>query len=128
MLRLGALGGATRRGAPIKSPYGRRLAEAFGIDPEDADTNAVILDGLALVRSDAALAVISALPGWRWTPVLGFVPRKVRDGLYTFVARRRHRLFGRRTVCYYGDAAFADRIITEAPLISAGADERRHER
>ncbi len=39
----------------IQSPYGTRLARAFGIDPGDPDTNAVIHDGVAYFKSDAAL-------------------------------------------------------------------------
>jgi predicted DCC family thiol-disulfide oxidoreductase YuxK len=58
------------RFTPIESPYGRSLAETLGIDPADPDTNAVILEGRALRRSDAALAVLSALPGWGWVSAL----------------------------------------------------------
>ena len=48
----------------IQSPYGTRLAQAFGIDPADPDTNAVIHGGVAYFKSDAALTVLGALPGW----------------------------------------------------------------
>ena len=37
----------------IQSAYGTRLAQAFGIDPEDPDTNAVIHGGVACFKSDA---------------------------------------------------------------------------
>jgi predicted DCC family thiol-disulfide oxidoreductase YuxK len=104
------------RFTPIESPYGLRLAETLGIDPEDPDTNAVILDARALRRSDAALAVVSALPYWGWVAVLRLIPRALRDGIYTFIARNRYRLVGRRTVCYLGNLSFADRIIVEAPV------------
>ena len=46
----------------IQSPYGTRLAQAFGIDPDDPDTNAVVHGGVAYFKSDAALTVLSALP------------------------------------------------------------------
>ena len=49
----------------IQSDYGTRLANAFGIDPSDPDTNAVIHGGEAFFKSDAALTVLSMLPGWR---------------------------------------------------------------
>ena len=54
----------------IQSAYGTRLAQAFGIDPDDPDTNAVIHGGIAYFKSDAALTVLSNLPGWGWTRVL----------------------------------------------------------
>ena len=47
-----------------------RLAQAFGIDPDDPDTNAVIHGGVAWFKSDAALTVLGALPGWGWVRVL----------------------------------------------------------
>jgi predicted DCC family thiol-disulfide oxidoreductase YuxK len=104
------------RFTPIESPYGRRLAEALEIDPDDPDTNAVVLNGIALRRSDAALAVVSTFPGWGWVRVCRFVPRLVRDGFYTLIARNRYRLFGRRAVCDLGDASFADRVIVQGPI------------
>ena len=54
----------------IQSGYGTRLARAFGIDPDDPDTNAVIHGGKAFFKSDAALTVLSNLPGWGWTRVV----------------------------------------------------------
>ena len=63
----------------IQSPYGARLAQAFSIDPNDPDTNAVIHGGKAWMRSDGALTVLSNLPGWRWTRMLFAVPKPLRD-------------------------------------------------
>jgi predicted DCC family thiol-disulfide oxidoreductase YuxK len=101
------------RFTPISSPYGRRLAEALGIDPHDPDTNAVILDGRALRRSDAALAVVGTLPGWRWVRVLGVVPRPLRDFVYTLIARHRYRIFGKHDVCDLGGPSLAGRVIVD---------------
>jgi predicted DCC family thiol-disulfide oxidoreductase YuxK len=95
------------RFTPIESPYGLLLAETLGIDPEDPDTNAVILDARALRRSDAALAVVSALPYWGWVAVLRLIPRALRDGIYTFIARNRYRLVG--------DALFATWATCRSP-------------
>ena len=47
----------------IQSAYGTRLAQAFEIDPDDPDTNAVVHGGVAYFKSDAALTVLSSLPG-----------------------------------------------------------------
>ena len=44
----------------IQSAYGTRLAQAFGIDPDDPDTNAVVHGGVAYFKSDAALTVLCA--------------------------------------------------------------------
>jgi predicted DCC family thiol-disulfide oxidoreductase YuxK len=101
------------RFTPIQSQYGRHLADTLGINPEDPDTNAVILNGRALMRSDAALAVVSALPGWGLVRVLHVIPRAVRDAIYALIARNRYRVFGRHDVCDLGGSALAERIIVE---------------
>lgn len=103
------------RFTPIQSPYGRALAAALGIDPDHPDTNAVIIGGRALRRSDAALAVVGALPGWSWVHALRWVPRPLRNLVYTLIARNRYGLFGRHDVCDLSGASIADRIIVAAP-------------
>jgi len=103
------------RFTPIQSAYGRQFAITLGIDPDDPDTNAVVLDGRALRRSDAALAVVGALPGWGWVSAVRVVPRPVRDAVYTAIARTRYQVFGRHDVCDLGGPSLADRVITDLP-------------
>jgi predicted DCC family thiol-disulfide oxidoreductase YuxK len=95
----------------IQSDYGARMAQAFGIDPADADTNAVIHGGVAAFRSDATLTVLSQLPGWRWVSALRAVPRPLRDAVYNLVAQNRYRIFGKYETCFVGDAAFRKRVL-----------------
>jgi predicted DCC family thiol-disulfide oxidoreductase YuxK len=95
----------------IQSGYGTRLAQAFGIDPGDPDTNAVVHGGVAYLKSDAALTVLSHLPGWGWVRVLRFVPKPLRDAVYNLVARNRYRIFGKYETCFLGDAGFRDRVM-----------------
>ena len=100
------------RFTPIQSDYGRALAQGLGIDPDDPDTNAAVWGGIAYRRSDAALRVVSLLPGWGWVRGLHMVPRPLRDLVYRCIARSRYRLWGRDAVCDFGDATYADRVIT----------------
>lgn len=71
----------------IQSPYGRALAGKLGIDPENPDTNAVLLDGEVHLRSDSAIAAIAALPGWGWVRFFKLVPKPLRDAIYGVIAR-----------------------------------------
>jgi predicted DCC family thiol-disulfide oxidoreductase YuxK len=96
----------------IQSDYGRALACKLAIDPDNPETNAVLLDGEVYLYSDSALAVLSALPNWRWTQVFRSVPTHLRDRIYRVIARNRYRLWGRRAACYLGGAEFADRVIS----------------
>ena len=99
------------RFTPIQSDYGTRLAKTFGIDPEDPDTNAVVHGGVAFMKSDAALTVLSHLPGWRWTRVLFAVPRPLRDAVYSLIARNRYKIFGKYETCFVPDADMRARVL-----------------
>jgi predicted DCC family thiol-disulfide oxidoreductase YuxK len=99
------------RFTPIQSDYGTRLAQAFGIDPKDPDTNAVIHGGDAWLKSDGALTVLGALPGWGWTRVFFVLPKPLRDVVYGLVARNRYRIFGKYDECFVPDADMRARVI-----------------
>ena len=95
----------------IQSPYGARLAQAFGIDPHDPDTNAVVHDGVAYFKSDAALTVLSHLPGWNFARLLFAVPKPLRDAVYNLIARNRYRIFGKYDACFVPDAELRARVM-----------------
>jgi predicted DCC family thiol-disulfide oxidoreductase YuxK len=95
----------------IQSPYGTRLAQAFGIDPADPDTNAVIHGGVVYFKSDAALTVLGALPGWGWVHALFAVPKPLREPVYSLVARNRYRIFGKYAECFVPDADMRARVM-----------------
>jgi predicted DCC family thiol-disulfide oxidoreductase YuxK len=87
------------------------LAQAFGIDPADPDTNAVIHGGVAWFKSDAVLTVLSHLPGWRSAMVLFAVPRPLRNAAYNLIARNRYRIFGKYDECFVPDAEMRARVL-----------------
>jgi len=95
----------------IQSGYGTRLAQAFGIDPGDPDTNAVVHGGEVFFKSDAALTVLSALPRWGWVRAMRAVPKPLRDAVYNLIARNRYRIFGKYETCFLGDTGFRDRVM-----------------
>lgn len=99
----------------IQSEYGRALAARFGIDADQPETNAVIVDGVAHFKADAAIAVLAALPGWRGTRIARIAPRSLRNWLYDRIARNRYALFGRRDQCWAGDPELRARILERAP-------------
>lgn len=55
-------------------------------------------EGALLVRSNAFLHILRRLGGgWAvLAAVVGLIPRGLRDFVYNFIARIRHRVFGRR--------------------------------
>lgn len=84
---------------PIQSERGRALAARLGVNPDAPETNAVVMDGRALMKSDAALAVLGVLKDVRWLGALRHVPRWMRDPLYDLIARNRYAIFGRTETC-----------------------------
>jgi predicted DCC family thiol-disulfide oxidoreductase YuxK len=95
----------------IQSDYGARLAQAYGIDPQDPDTNAVIHSGVAYLKSDGALTALSQLPRWSWMRVFLAIPRPLRDAVYNLIARNRYRIFGKYETCFVPDAELRDRVM-----------------
>ena len=95
----------------IQSDYGTHLAKTFGIEASDPDTNAVIHGGVACFKSDAALAVLSNLPGWSWTRALFAVPKPIRNAVYDLVAKNRYRIFGKFDACFVPDADMRARVL-----------------
>jgi predicted DCC family thiol-disulfide oxidoreductase YuxK len=62
-------------------------------------------------KSDAALTVLSNLPGWRWTRVFLAVPKPLRNAVYDLVAKNRYRIFGRYDACFVPDADMRGRVM-----------------
>jgi len=88
----------------LQSSEGEALLERFGLCDTTPDT-VVLVDGDGIhLRSAAALRVARQLSGaWPLLYALILVPRVVRDGLYDFVARRRHAWFGSSEPCSLPD-------------------------
>ena len=89
------------RFTPIQSPYGTRLGFMPSAHrPRRSRHNAVVHGGIAYFKSDAALTVLSNLPGWRWARILFAVPKPLRDAVYNLVACNRYRIFGKYETCF----------------------------
>jgi predicted DCC family thiol-disulfide oxidoreductase YuxK len=91
--------------ASLQSAAAAKQLTRFGGRPERLDTFVVIEryqgpQAKHLTRGRAALSVLKAL-GWpRAAAVLGWLPGRLLDRLYDFVARHRYRLFGGGDVCF----------------------------
>jgi predicted DCC family thiol-disulfide oxidoreductase YuxK len=97
---------------PAQTPLGRALYAHYGLDPEDYETNILIADGIAWLKSEGSIRMAECL-GWPWSlaRLLRVLPLELRDRLYQSVARNRLRLFGRRSVCYRGEPGLEDRFL-----------------
>jgi predicted DCC family thiol-disulfide oxidoreductase YuxK len=82
------------------------------LDPENYETNILLVDGRALIKAEGSirLAVGLGFP-WSLAGILRILPRRLADRLYDAVARNRFRMFGRRETCYLPRTVEQDRFI-----------------
>jgi predicted DCC family thiol-disulfide oxidoreductase YuxK len=101
------------RFAALQSPQGAAALARFGRDARGLDS-IVLIDGDRIYeRSDAALRIAAELHApWGLARALLAIPQALRDGVYTWVARHRYEVFGKRDVCALPDGDFADRFLT----------------
>jgi predicted DCC family thiol-disulfide oxidoreductase YuxK len=86
--------------APLQSEIGREICRSQGLDPADVQTFVLISRGRMLVRSDAAIEVVSRFGGvWKVVTIFRLIPRVARDRIYSTIARNRYRWFGRTDAC-----------------------------
>lgn len=94
------------RFASLQSEFAKRVLARHGVKVADLDTVYVVVNGGSadeslLARSDAVLFVLREIGGlWRagaW--LLNWVPRRIRDWGYGWIARHRYRIFGRYDTC-----------------------------
>ena len=95
-----------------QSPLGHALYSHYGLDPRKYETMILIADGVAFLKSEAAIRIASGL-GFPWSLARAFriVPLSWRDRFYLWVARNRLRWFGKRETCYLPDPRHVDRFL-----------------
>lgn len=78
------------------SPTGQVLYRHHDLDPEEMETNIVIIDGKAYTHMHAFAAAMRTL-SWPWkiASIMGLLPDAISKPAYLFIARNRYR-FGRR--------------------------------
>jgi predicted DCC family thiol-disulfide oxidoreductase YuxK len=95
-----------------QSVIGRALYVHYGLDPENYETNILLIDGVALIKAEGSIRLAMGLGvPWSLAGVLRVLPRRLADTLYDWVARNRFRISGRRETCYLPRAVDRDRFI-----------------
>ena len=95
-----------------QTSLGVALYEHYGLDPVSFETNILLEDGRAWLKSEGSIRMFERLGlPWSLMSVARVVPRALRDRLYNVVARNRLRWFGSREVCFVPDPVDADRFV-----------------
>jgi predicted DCC family thiol-disulfide oxidoreductase YuxK len=86
--------------AALQSEAGKKTLNKFNLDMEDFDTFILVEGENYFTKSTAALKIAQKLS----CPVkilylLIFIPKFLRDFIYSLVAKNRYKFFGKRDVC-----------------------------
>ena len=83
----------------LQSEEGKSLVKWYKIPPE-TDSVILIENKAVFLESDAAIEIGKKLPApWKWAGVFRIMPKKIRNGIYRWIARNRYRWFGKRKTC-----------------------------
>jgi predicted DCC family thiol-disulfide oxidoreductase YuxK len=95
-----------------QSPEGRSLLAQAGFATEPARSIVLIENGQAYLKSTASLRIAGRL-NWPWkaATILLWVPRPIRDAVYSVVAAIRHRLAGESNACEIPPPEIRQRLI-----------------
>lgn len=85
---------------PLQSPKGRLYLKQYNYPVNNLNSFVFIEDNKVYTKSTAALKVCRHLKGG-WPLCYGFiiVPKFIRDGIYSWVAKNRYKWFGVRQEC-----------------------------
>ena len=98
-----------------QSRLGLALRRHFGVADDAEDSVILLEDGRLSLRSEAVLRILSGLGRpWSWLGCLTTLPAGPRDAIYRWIAQRRYRLFGRRSMCFVPQEGWRDRFLEVA--------------
>lgn len=95
-----------------QSDRGKELQRLHGVDTLKDGTVILLKNDQVYVKSDAAVEIAKDLQGpWRFLHVLKFIPRPVRDLVYSIISKNRYRWFGKKNECLLPDKNIRDRFL-----------------
>ncbi len=86
--------------ASLQSETGQAILNELDMNARHFQTFLFIRSNIVYQRSDAAIEIARELRGgWKVLRIFTFIPRNIRDFLYTFIAKNRYRIFGKKNSC-----------------------------
>lgn len=89
------------RFANLSTPQGKELLQKMLVDLTNTETAILIERGKVYTKSDAVLQTLKHLD-YPWPLLLWvrYIPKNIRDWIYTLVACHRSRIFGTAATCW----------------------------
>jgi predicted DCC family thiol-disulfide oxidoreductase YuxK len=86
--------------AALQSEEAKPFLKGAGLDKDELSTILLYEDGKMYKKSTAALRIARNLDGlWPLLYVFMIVPRFIRDGVYSWIAKNRYKWFGKKDSC-----------------------------
>jgi predicted DCC family thiol-disulfide oxidoreductase YuxK len=88
---------------PIESRDGQRIITGLTLKQQSIDTVYLFRKGRVYIRSAAVVRGLFHLSWWwaMWASIIWLIPLPLRDLGYRIIAKYRHRLFKKMTVCTF---------------------------
>ncbi len=97
----------------INSEKGKQLLSFYNL-PTTIESIVFIEGHTCYIKSDAALQIGKYLNSpWRYSNYFRFIPKKIRDYLYDYIARNRHKWFGQKNNCMLPSPEIKKRFIDD---------------
>ena len=95
-----------------QSEKGKDLQLRYGVDTIRDGTVILLKNKRVYVMSDAALEIAKGLDApWKYMSIFRFLPKSMRDYVYSIISRNRYRWFGRKTACLLPGKDSKDRFL-----------------
>jgi predicted DCC family thiol-disulfide oxidoreductase YuxK len=92
------------RFASLQSEIGKQVINQFNL-PSDFDDSVVLIENNQIYfKSTAALRIAKKLKSfWPLSSIFMVIPKFIRDYIYTIIATKRFKWFGKKDACYIPD-------------------------
>jgi predicted DCC family thiol-disulfide oxidoreductase YuxK len=97
--------------ASLQSGYGQNLLKKFDLPQDNFNSFILYRDGKIFTKSTGALMMFSQLRGWKWTKLFLAVPKFIRDSIYTLIAKKRYKWFGKKNECMVPSGEVRERFL-----------------
>jgi len=95
-----------------QSEKGKVLQRIYGVDTLQDGTVILLKNDQMFVKSDAAVEIAKDLDGlYRFLHVFKYIPKPVRDFIYSVISQNRYRWFGKKNDCLLPDNTIKDRFL-----------------
>jgi predicted DCC family thiol-disulfide oxidoreductase YuxK len=98
--------------ATTQSEYGQQALNDLNVDPKDPSTFIFIEGHQTYFKSDAALRIASHFKRpWSTIAWLKFIPKFIRNFVYSMIAKHRYKILGKRQSCMIPSIELKKRFI-----------------